>query len=385
MLKWYADRLTQQALGEEAESIMRRMIGLLNPTQPEVLETIDWFRKRECWVLAAEVAERFPDLFRRSPQLLYRLAETHAQLGRHDQADQVAREAMAIVSEGAEKHMEMAANLQHDGLFTWAEREYRHVAGLLEEAPSEAARAKLYLSEMLHDTRQDAAAGEVLEEMIRAVESDEDFRRIVEIELGRELGAIKSRKYFFQAQHQGRSGDRSGERASLLEGYRHDPHDADLLIAMYRLADADEAWMEETRERIGAAAEHFRSQIKDLTNRMNSSRAFEDRALASFQLALVHNQFAWLIANTEGDFDESLRCSRRSLELQPNRAGFLDTLGRCYYAKGDYVNAVKYQTQAVALEPHSPQMLAQLSLFETALEAQRAAPTPAPSAGEISD
>jgi tetratricopeptide (TPR) repeat protein len=118
---------------------------------------------------------------------------------------------------------------------------------------------------------------------------------------------------------------------------------------------------------------------------MNSSRAFEDRALASFQLALVHNQFAWLIANTEGDFDESLRCSRRSLELQPNRAGFLDTLGRCYYAKGDYVNAVKYQTQAVALEPHSPQMLAQLSLFETALEAQRAAPTPDPSAGEISD
>ena len=64
------------------------------------------------------------------------------------------------------------------------------------------------------------------------------------------------------------------------------------------------------------------------------------------------------------------------MELRPNRAGFLDTLGRCYYAKGDYRNAVRSQTQAVAQEPHSPQMLAQMSLFETALEARAAARSP---------
>ncbi len=92
--------------------------------------------------------------------------------------------------------------------------------------------------------------------------------------------------------------------------------------------------------------------------------------MASFQLALSNNQLAWLIANTEGDFDEAIRCSAKSLVLQPNRSGFLDTLGRCYYAKGDYENAVKYQSQAVALEPHSPLIVTQLALFQQALAQQ---------------
>ncbi|MCA9210287.1 MAG: tetratricopeptide repeat protein, partial [Planctomycetales bacterium] len=57
----------------------------------------------------------------------------------------------------------------------------------------------------------------------------------------------------------------------------------------------------------------------------------------------------------------------KSLELVPDTAGYLDTLGRCYYAKGDYANAVKYQTQAVRLDPHTQQIRRQLELFEKAL------------------
>jgi tetratricopeptide (TPR) repeat protein len=58
-----------------------------------------------------------------------------------------------------------------------------------------------------------------------------------------------------------------------------------------------------------------------------------------------------------------------SLEYVPNSAGYLDTLGRCYYAKQDYENAVKYQARAVALEPHSGQIRRQMKLFEEALAA----------------
>jgi tetratricopeptide (TPR) repeat protein len=100
--------------------------------------------------------------------------------------------------------------------------------------------------------------------------------------------------------------------------------------------------------------------------------SFEDRAWAAYQLAVSNNQLAWLLANTDGDVDEALRCSQRSLELQPHRAGFLDTLGRCYYAKKDFENAVKYQLQAVALEPHSPLLIKQLELFQEALRLQQA-------------
>ena len=65
----------------------------------------------------------------------------------------------------AEKHLELAANLQHDGLFEWAESEYRHVAEQVDEEPSEALRAQLYLSELLHDIANEKAAGEVLREL----------------------------------------------------------------------------------------------------------------------------------------------------------------------------------------------------------------------------
>ncbi len=63
-------------------------------------------------------------------------------------------EALAATPESPENHLELAANLQHDGLFDAAEGEFRHVASLMDSEPLEATRAKLYLSEMLHELRR---------------------------------------------------------------------------------------------------------------------------------------------------------------------------------------------------------------------------------------
>ncbi len=49
----------------------------------------------------------------------------------------------------------------------------------------------------------------------------------------------------------------------------------------------------------------------------------------------------------------------------------LDTLARVYYAKGDLENAVKYQTKAVELEPHSGLIQHQLDLFRKKLEEKK--------------
>ena len=266
--------------------------------------------------------------------------------------------------------------MQHDGLFESAELEYRHVAKAMESEPLEAIRSKFYLSEMLHDLRKDQAAGDVLKEIVEPVEASQDIRTLVETELGRDVGSTKSRLFFFYAEHEAQQGNTARQRELLLEGYQHDPRDADLLIAMYRVPQADEAWTRETRERINTAAEEYRRQIKELQDRVNDARRVEDRALASFQLALMNNQLAWLAANTNGDADEAIKCSLQSLALLEDRSGFLDTLGRCYYAKGDFANAVKFQTRAVALEPHSPAMVAQLELFQKALQEQEAAKVP---------
>ena len=60
-------------------------------------------------------------------------------------------------------------------------------------------------------------------------------------------------------------------------------------------------------------------------------------------------------------------CSHKSLEIRPDTGGYLDTLGRCYYAKGDLENAVKYQSKAVELDPHSQQIRRQLKVFQDEL------------------
>ena len=53
-------------------------------------------------------------------------------------------------------------------------------------------------------------------------------------------------------------------------------------------------------------------------------------------------------------------------------ASFIDTLGQCYYAVGDYENAVKYERQAIAKVDHMQVMHRQLAMFEKALAEKQA-------------
>ncbi len=371
LLKWFADQLSKRDRRDEAMVVMRKTINLLNTSREEVLDAVEWFRERDSWTIIVEIADRFPDTFKRNPMLQYRLAETYMKLEQPAKAEEIARLAMQSVPAELDKHLEIAFNLQHDGLFEWAELELRHVAEQMDEEPVEAIRAQISLAEMLHELGKEQEAGDVLRKFVDIIDSQEEIRELLETDLGRDVGGIKSRMHFFIAAQHGKNNDFERQREELLEGLKNDPNDADVLIAMHRVAEADDAWKEETRRRIKEAAEHFRQEIRKLTAQAGVARPAEDRALAVYQLALSNNQLAWLIANTEGDFDESLQCSIRSLELRPNQSGFLDTLGRCFYAKGDYQNAVKYQLLAVAQEPHSPPMTAQLKLFQEALKQQQ--------------
>ena len=127
------------------------------------------------------------------------------------------------------------------------------------------------------------------------------------------------------------------------------------------------------RQRIKACADEFQSQMIQKEQEMETGGPLS-AANSREDLATMNNQYAWLISNTEGDLQLALRCSQRSLELQPNFSTYLDTLGRCYYAVGDYENAIKYQRRAVELEPFAMSMKRQLQLFETELQQKKAKP-----------
>jgi tetratricopeptide (TPR) repeat protein len=152
------------------------------------------------------------------------------------------------------------------------------------------------------------------------------------------------------------------------ENYRkaiaQDPSDADVLIGLYRLPNQTPEQRQSIQEQITEAVHKCRADIEQMPDESNA-----------------YNQFAWLVANTEGDFDEAVRMSLRSIEIRraettnsgdpPNVGGYLDTLAHCYYAKRDYANAVRYQTEAVASEPHSQAIARQLAVFRKALADQQ--------------
>jgi tetratricopeptide (TPR) repeat protein len=51
----------------------------------------------------------------------------------------------------------------------------------------------------------------------------------------------------------------------------------------------------------------------------------------------------------------------------------LDTLARCYAAKKDFANAVKYQSRAAEIDPYSHQIARSLGEYRKALEATKPA------------
>jgi len=168
--------------------------------------------------------------------------------------------------------------------------------------------------------------------------------------------------YFF-ACHFHEQQDVAKEKQHLELAVGSDATDADVLIAMYRLPDADPQWLTKTKEGIEEVAKKFRAQITELQAALDLIGNEQSRARTEIDLSIECNQYAWLVGNTFGDFDDAVKMSHKSLELRPNYAGYLDTLGRCYYGKGDLVKAVKYQSQAVKLNAYSGQIRRQLEFF----------------------
>lgn len=357
---------------QEAVAVMRRTLSLLEGTPDQLAELADWLLERQAWPVVQEVAERFPQAFAENAELLYRLAESQEKSRQVEAAKATAAKALAIKAENQDEHRRVARILQERGLFTWAEQEYRYVMKMSPPGSLLDLFARFSLSEMLHDQAQDLPAAEVLQGAVDVIKQDKQAAE--QAERVREVGAWESRMNFFYALHYSEKKEAAKARQLLEAALKADPTDADVLIALYRLPDQSEADQTRTKEAIEKAAQLFRTQMNEHEAEAKQAPNEQLQGFYNNQLATACNQFAWLVGNTIGDYDESLRCSLRSVELRPDAGGYYDTLGRCYYAKGDFDNAIKYQTQALKLDPHSGQMLRQLAIFQKAKADQAAKP-----------
>jgi tetratricopeptide (TPR) repeat protein len=354
--------LEQLGRTDDALAAMRRLLAQERGEQESLLTLIDWLADRQGWSVLDELEARFRGQIDADALLLYAVADARDRQGNAEAAEASAAKALALGGGEAVAHYEVAWRLRRTGLAKWSEREYRETIRIGPDVLLVAIAARMSVSEMLHDRDEDQEAAQLLEQAVVGIEQNvqagnEDVER-----LWRTADENRARMHYFYANvalSQGRA-DEYLER--LQAGIAVDPLEADILIALYRLPNPTEEQRAETLRLIRAATDEFRRRIEENPDDPSNSDPY--------------NQLAWLVGNTEGDQDEALRCSLRSLELQPETAGYLDTLGRCYYTRGELENAVKTQRRAVELDPHSGLIRKQLELFERELREKQAAEAP---------
>jgi tetratricopeptide (TPR) repeat protein len=344
---------------EAAATAVRRLVDEERGDLESLARLIPWLVEQKAWKPIDELAKRFESRCSGEPLLLYLLAEAYAAQGAKDRAEKTASQALGSFpgkqEESLYRHFGMARQLQVRGLFAWSRREYEYVIGKGRDADALSVGARTTLAEMLHDQGQDLDAASTLEKLVSAI----DAHKVSEAQLernGRGAKAIRALTYYFFACHWEARGDAAKQRAYLDKALAADPEDVDVLIALYRLPGQPPAHRAKIVDSIKRAAATIHKEID------------EDPDTPS-----PCNQYAWLIGNTEGDMDEALRCSLKSLELQPEEAAYLDTLGHVYFGRGDFANAVKYQAKAVEHEPHSGIIRRELERFRKKLDETKAA------------
>jgi Flp pilus assembly protein TadD len=327
--------------------------------------SIRWVIDHQRWDVLSAVEDRYEDIIHRSRKLLYYLASAADKAGRDDRAAELARRAFDLeVDENLESDRVTIAKIVAElGRVDWAEREYRRV---IEDEPlisERAMEARSDLAMWLHDREEYQAAADMLGELCDELADNPAGRTqlIQEIELGASSGRevlrnVEARRDFYLACVDEAAGDFSSQRKHLESAINKYDKDPDILIAMYRSPGADDDFRQATRARIRTTAKSMQALVDE----------YDD-------IPTFYNQWAWLVSNTEGDQQLAVEYSKKSLELAPDEPSYLDTLGRCYYAVGDYENAVKTQRLAVEKAPQYGVMRRQLKLFEKALADEMAA------------
>lgn len=382
-LLWNLADVHRQLGDKQATSAdVDRMIGLApDAMEQTAIELMSWLIEHKSWDVLDDFLAKHQPKFDQSKRPLYYAALVRARQGKAELAEELAEKAAQLDSHATLESFVAAKDLEEHGQFDWAVREYRRaIDGQRTTADDgqkiashEGIISRVYLASLLHDYEQHREAADVLEPLVHAIQGEGQpgqlYVELLRYWRGRlalpERKAVAARYHYYLACHHRAEEDWKRVQDELQLAIEFDNTDADVLIAMYRVPDADDKWREAVRQRIRELCRQFQQQIDEEPNDPDA-----------------YNQWAWLVSNTEGDFQKAIRYSHRSLELIPPSAGdsaggsFLDTLGRCYYAAGDFQNALKYQRQAIEKVDYMQVMHRQLALFEKVLAEQTTKPEP---------
>jgi tetratricopeptide (TPR) repeat protein len=347
---------------DQALTAMRRLLEVDNRDSESLVELVEWVIRQEAWPLVDEVAGRLDRQPNGNPYLMYLVAQAYLLRGDPKRAEELAQKALGQQGKNVDQHFATGYRLQQQGMMKWAEQEYRAAIGSGAEGTFDDM-AYGMLGEMLGDQQRYREAADVLNELVEKMTKRPRGRR--NRVLPRNDDQVQARMHFFRGKQYAAEKQTDKQKEHLKQALRHDATEADVLIALYRVEEQSNDERTDTRQRIDRAAS-----------------LFEQRLTAAPDDATAMNQFAWLVGNTHDGDDEAakarlekaIKLSERSVALAgPEQlGGYLDTLAHCYAAKKDYETALKHQTRAAELEPHSGEIRRALERFKRLREEQAA-------------
>ena len=353
-------------------------IDLIPPRTRELTDACSWAIDNQLHSFVLELRDEHRRLFDLQPKLLYAAAEAIKVDGNDQRADKLAQQALQIrpfpktkaekdklsesaLEEIAHAHREIAQDLKSRGLFDWAEREFRLIIDEMDIASVSGAGTRQHLARMFSELQRHDDVVDTLQPLIERMDNDRALKN--KLMFNRfSYDFIRSEVEFHRGMSMLNQERVEEAKPYLMRGWHLNRQNIDILIAMHRVKSDDE-WNQLVDGKLRGEIRNIESEIRVAESRTQQNGRF---AGASELLAEELNQYAWLVANTEGDYKRALRESLRSLELTPDDPAKLDTCARCYFALKQYDKAVQMQRRAVKLEPHSPPMERQLAEFEKA-------------------
>ena len=296
------------------------------------------------------LTERWPDFAIDEPLPAYAAAVAFRARGDHQRATVLATAAsqrLAAVDASFTTRLRAAIVLAKWGAVDWATREYDRLIVDPRTPVSEFAFAGVMYAEFLHDQQRDSEAAGILRSIVDGGGEREPVTDDVLLKLQRDAAMVRGRMHYFESCAAAARGDAPGRRRALEDAVRAYPKEVDSLIALYQLPDNTAEQKAATVDRIERVLKQVEDEIRAVPNEANG-----------------YNEYAWLVANTEGDLRKATRYSKRSLELSFDSASYLDTLAHCRAAAGDFAGAIRTQSLALRGEPHNATLRRNLERFE---------------------
>jgi len=291
---------------------------------------------------AVEAVLAVPALVDRSPLVAHAIASAEEARGRGAAAHERFEAAFdALAHDGFLERLQAAVMLVKWGRIEWATRSYEAILDDTDLAIAERGLAATMLGELFHDVQRDDEAARCVQRFF-----GDDTPGAGE-QVGRDPRSNRSRMHFFESCDRARRGDMAGCRAAVEQALAVYPKDVDALIALYAMPDNSEEQRADAVRRVKAALARLEEDIQ----------AVPDDPTA-------YNEYAWLVANTEGDVDKATRYSKLSLVKSFDNPSYLDTLAHCHAAAGRHAAALRVQRLAKRAEPFNRTIQRNLERFE---------------------